>query len=1121
MMRRRARRRWLAAVAAVAAVTPLVTDTATAATSPGRFTATQLTPDSRYTAAKSVTGRRAQSDPDLLARTDDAPVSVGVKLDYDAAASYAGDIAGLPATSPRVTGRKLSGGSDAERRYDEYASKIEKGFTDELAAEVAGAKVTRSLRTVYGGVIVTLPASKARTLLSMKGVAAVQADTLNQLQTDSSNAFIGSPTIWAQEGGQSLAGQGVIFADLDSGIWPEHPMLADNPALGTPPPAPSGKPRACNYGDNPLTAAVDVFTCNSKVIGGQPFLNTYNTIVGGEVYGTSARDSDGHGTHTTTTAAGNAVASATVFGVERGPVSGVAPGAWVIEYKVCGLQGCFSSDSAAAVQQAIADGADVINFSISGGSNPYADIVELAFLDAYDAGIFVAASAGNSGPGAGTTDHRGPWTTTVAASTQTRAFQSTLTVTDGAASATFVGSSITAGVKTPTAIVLAKDVAAIGELCNFDASKATDATKAAVVGKVVACRRGGIGRVQKGFNLSGVGAAGMILYNQPLQDTETDNHFLPTVHLADGTAFLAFMAAHPAATATFTDAVKGTDKGDVMAAFSSRGPGGQFLKPDITAPGVQILAGNTPTPDAVPAGPAGQYYQAIAGTSMSGPHVAGSAILLKALRPEWTPGAIKSALMTTAKTSVVKEDLTTPADPFDMGAGRVDLTVAGAARLVFDESAANMLAKGQDPVTAVQLNLPSINAPTMPGTITVTRTATNTTGRDVEFRASATAPAGARITISPSEGTVRRGRSVTFTIRITSSAPTGQYFGQVDIDTGKGSPKLHLPVAFFNKQGDVTLTSACNPTSITEKQTSTCTITATNGSFSDANVRLATTVSDKLRLVGATGATLSRNRSAGVGPIVLPGAKDGTPTLAPTTPDDTPGGGFFDLQDFGINPVTIGDEDIINLTVPAFSFTGRTYTRIGITSNGYAVVGGGDAGDVDFVAATFPDTNPPNNVLAPYWSDLEGAGTEGVRAGVLTDGTNSWIVLQWDVRVWGLPSEPRSFQAWIRTGTTATSEDITFSYAANALGKLAPGADLSVGTENASGTGGNGLGLNVAPASDYRITSTGPVPGGSVSYTVDVTGNDRGTGSVTTAMDADIVPGTTVVSTRVTVTRSR
>jgi subtilisin family serine protease len=112
----------------------------------------------------------------------------------------------------------------------------------------------------------------------------------------------------------------------------------------------------------------------------------------------SARDAEGHGTHTSSTAAGNNNVSASIFGVSRGRVSGIAPRAHVVMYKVCGIQGCFNSDMVAAVQQAILDGIDVLNFSISGGENPYSDPVSLAFLQAYNAGVFVASSAGNSGP---------------------------------------------------------------------------------------------------------------------------------------------------------------------------------------------------------------------------------------------------------------------------------------------------------------------------------------------------------------------------------------------------------------------------------------------------------------------------------------------------------------------------------------------------------------------------------------------------------------------------------------------------------------------------------------------------------------------------------------------------
>ena len=1085
-------------------------------TSAGKFAATPLSPDSTIPSAKSSSGQLAQSDPSLLGRTDATPVHVVVKLDYDATASYKGDVAGLAATSPKVTGKKLTGKSGAERAYENYTGQLDKTFRSELATAVPAAQAGQSLQRVYGGVALTVPANQISKVLGINGVAAVQSDVLNKPDTIESPEFIGAPTVWAQTGGQALSGQGVIFGDIDTGLWPENPMVADNPALGSPPLAPSGLARECNYGDNPLTPAVDVFACNSKVIGGAPFIDTYNAVVGGEVFPDSARDSNGHGTHTTTTAAGDPVTNAPIFGIDRGPVSGVAPGAWVIEYKVCGLQGCFGSDSAAAVGQAILDGVNVINFSISGGAQPFSDPVELAFLDAYNAGITVAASAGNSGPGAGTTNHHGPWVITVAASTQSREFQSTLTVTSGADSATFTGTSLTAGVPASTPIVLAENI--IPGYSKFCLAPLPAGT---ATGKIVACQRGGGGggRVEKGSFLAAGGAAGMILYNLPLADTESDNHFLPAIHLADGTDFLAFIAAHPGATGTFTDGVKADGQGDVMAAFSSRGPGGQFLKPDITAPGVQILAGNTPVPDEVAGGLPGQNFQAIAGTSMSSPHIAGSALLMKALHPDWTPGEIKSALMTTATTDVVKEDLVTPADPFDFGAGRVDLTKAGDAAIVFEDSAQNMFDLGQSEVSALDVNLPSINVPTMPGTVTVTRTATNVTSSDYKFDASTVAPAGSKIKISPDHGKIRPGKSQTFKVTITSNAPTGQYFGQINFDSKK-SPDLHLPVAFFNQQGDVTLTQTCDPTTIAERQSTTCTVTAQNNAHGEATVSITSKVSKKLEIASATGALVNKKKTtAETGPIVLSAPSDGIPNIAPVDPVGTPGGGYLPLGDFGIIPIATGDESITNFNVPPFLYGGNEYTSIGIDSNGYIIVGGGTAADNQCCPPqTLPDPTPPNGVLAAYWTDLNDDGTNpALSVTILGDGTNSWIVVQLDAHVFGDPSPAgsRRMQVWIGVNGV---EDISYSYDTNTLGVDAPaGTGLTIGAESINGT--EGAQIAGPPTSSYLVTSTPGTPGGAAVVTLTIRGKDHGTGTLTSSMVTNVIAGKTIVSTKISVNR--
>ncbi|WP_212832205.1 S8 family serine peptidase [Catellatospora sp. TT07R-123] len=1074
-----------------------------AAPSPSRFTATAIAPTSVITGTKTPSSRLAQTDPSLLGRKDGALVPVLVKLDADAVATYTGGVQGYAATSPTVTGRKLSGAA-AEKRYEGYLAQREDAFVKALA-KVPGAKAGTRLRTVYGGVAVVVPANRIADLLRIPGVVAVQKDELRKPLTDASSAFIGATSLYPGLGGTRNAGRGVIIGVIDTGAWPEHPSFADQGNLGAPPAKADGTPRTCDFGDNPLTPATDVFACNNKLIGGAKFLDTYDAQTGDDMYH-SARDSGGHGTHTASTAAGDKLASAKVFGVERGPLNGVAPGAWLSVYKALGPQGGFSSDLAAAAQQAILDGVSVINYSISGGSNPYTDAVELTFLDAYAAGVFVAASAGNSGPGSATTDHVSPWVTTVAASTQTREFVSTLTLKGGADTLTLTGASITSGVG-EFPVVLASEAPYSDALCT------TTPPAGLFAGKILACQRGVNARVEKGLHASQGGAAGMILFNATLADVETDNHFLPTVHLADGTAFNAFLAGHTGVTASFTGGTKHNGQGDVMAAFSSRGPGGLGIKPDITAPGVQILAGNTPTPDSPESGPAGEYFQAIAGTSMSSPHIAGAAVLLKAAHPNWTPGQIKSAMMTTAKTSVVKEDTVTPADPFDYGSGRLDLTKASNPGLTFDETPERMYALGNDPLAAVHLNLPSVNVPTLPGRITTERVAKNVSGKTLTYKVSTTAPAKSKITVSPSTFTLLPGKSVKLTITISSWAETAQLFGQIKLTPTKaGQPALHLPVAFVPQQGSVSLDSKCADTSIVKYGTTSCTVTATNNSFADAVTDFKTTVDSDLKVTGATGATVKNGSTVELKNVTLPGAAAGVPSIDPGV---TPAG-YLRLSLFGIPATPVGDESMLNYTVPEFLFNGVTYDSIGVDSNGYLVVGGGTSEDNNCCNLTqIPDPAKPNNILAPFWTDLDGTAAEGVRIANLTDGVSSWLVFEWQVNIFGT-SANQHFQVWIGVNGV---QDISFTYDPGQLPNNM-GQPFLVGAENESGLGGEGLPLGVLPTEDLVVTSTDPTPGGSVSYTVNLRAISTGVGVVTTEMVASTVPGTTVVNSAILVTHS-
>jgi hypothetical protein len=1063
-----------------------------------------LTPSEPVTANKAAGSSLAQSDPTLLARTDSAPARVMIKLDYDPVATYQGGVDGLPATSPTVTGEPLTGDSQAEQEYGAFIDDQVAAFVAELQRQVPEARVGTRFDVVYGGVSAVVPANRLRDVAAMQGVVAVQENKLNQPLTDSSPDFIGAPTIYDQLGGAPNAGEGVILGNLDTGIWPEHPSFADLGNLDAPPAPPGGGSRECNYGDNPLTPATDVFACQDKLIGGAHFTDDYDVAFGDDPFAGTARDGNGHGTHTSSTSAGNPVDDVTVLGINRGDIHGIAPGAWVMEYKVCGPQGCLDSDTTAAVEQSILDGVDVINYSISGGTQPFNDSTELAFLDAYAAGVFVSASAGNEGPGAGTANHLSPWTTSVAASSQLREFGSDLSLTAGNGDTLSVhGATVTQGVDTAAPVVLASAVPGYG-----DAFCGQPPPPGLFAGQIVACQRGGgVARTLKGFNVQAGGGVGVVIYNTNLADAETDNHFLPAIHLYDGSQFLTFMQGHTGVTGSWPDGQKADLQGDVMTSFSSRGPAGQFIKPDLTAPGVQILAGNTPWPGdpAEGQGPAGEMFQAIAGTSMSSPHVAGSGLLLAALHPEWTPGQIRSALMTSATTDVVEQDRTTPANPFDMGSGRIDLSQAGAVPLTFDETADRFFALGADPVNAVNLNIPSINAPVMPGQVTATRTATNISGRRQTFTVSVDQPASGSITVQPRRFTLRPGQAITLNITVEAPVPGDQQFGAIHIAGRRGDPELHLPVAFVPQQGDVNLVQSCSPSSIQQRATSACTVAATNNSFSDTTVDLFTEVGRGLRVAGTDGGRQTGPRTAELTNVALAGRQPGVPSVDPGSL-----AGYIPLDAFGVTPIAVGDEQIVNLDTPVFTYAGQTWDRLGVDSNGYIVVGGATAEDNNCCnLPTGPDPARPNNVLAPFWTDLDGTGADGILATVLTDGTNSWIVVEYRVNFFGT-NDLQTFEVWIGING---DEDITYAYNPANM-PTDPGMPFLVGAENILGQGDMEA---VVPTEDLRVTSTDAVPGDTASYIVFVQGRDLGTWPVTSTMVADGVPGSTVVTSDVTV----
>lgn len=1027
-----------------------------------RFSATGLQP------TDTIVG-----DMSKAARTKDGRVSVVVKLDDASVAAYTGGVDGLAATNPEARGEEeLDLDSKETKAYRSYLRGKQDKFRRDLDARVDDAQSITHVDLVLNAVTVVLPPEEVTALAAVPGVQAIYPDVLLTVNTDASPAFIGATSAWQSLGGQEAAGEGVIVGVLDSGVWPEHPSFADPDPSGkaypAPPAAPDGS-RACDFtgGVNPG----DPFTCNNKLIGAERVMSTYEAVIGvGPGEFTTARDDDGHGTHTASTAAGNGGVAASIFGEPRGTVSGIAPRAHVEVFKVCGVAGCFSSDSAAAVERAITDGVNVINFSVSGGSSPFSDPVELAFLDAYEAGVFVAASAGNSGPTPDTTDHRGPWVTTVAASTHDRGFVNTVNLTaDGAVSLSLAGTSLTAGVGPAQVVVPAAD-----PLCLNPAANPGEWTD-----KIVVCKRGGNGRVQKGSNVAEGGGVGMILYNTDatVTDLETDNHFVPTSHIqfSQGEEVLAFVAGNADATATITPGVKGSAQGDVMASFSSRGGPGQTLgisKPDITAPGVQILAGNSPEHVEVAGGPQGELFQAIAGTSMSSPQVAGSGALLKALHPTWTPGQIKSALMTTARTQgLVKEDGVTPFTPFDAGSGRVDLTVAGDPGLTFASTAADFLANSSALYNA---NYPSIYYPKMPGVVTVSRTATSVLDSTSVWRLKATGTADFRISV-PSSLTVRAGRSVRIPVTLDASrVPLGQTrFGTITLtQSNRGNRVLHMPVTIVRDQASVTFTKACAPTDLIRKATTSCTLTATNATSTEVDYAIRDALPSQLDLVRSSvvGGTARGNT------VVASGSLAAAQPPQVSIADGTSPTGYLPLSLFGIAPITgVDDETISNFDVPAFSFGGETWTRLGVVSNGYAVIGGGTGADVNFINQNLPNPESPNNVLAGFWTDLNPAAGGNIRVGTLTDGVDTWIVVDFEDVPEYSGGGTHSFQIWIGTDSGTPDEDITFTYGTNT--GTGDAGFATVGAENKLGNSGGNFyvdGVGTLPTSDteLRVSST-------------------------------------------------
>lgn len=794
-----------------------------------------------------------------LAHADDTRRSYIVQLADKPVAAYNGEVAGLAATQP-APGSRLQMGAQTVQLYMDYLDQKQAS----VKALVPNAPINHDYKVVLNGFSAMLTDSEVRTLQANSAVSVITANTENHLLTNYTPSFLGldGPNgLWAQLGGKQHAGENIVIGVVDSGIWPENPAYADrvdgngaptfDPQGSIAYNAPANWNGICQTGEGFTVAA-----CNNKLIGARYFKSGFDST-GKQLHWSefiSPRDSiggtvghGGHGTHTSSTAGGNNGVAAILNGIPMGAVSGIAPRARVAMYKVCwsyndasdptgGKNSCWSDDSVAAIDRAVQDGVHVINYSISGGTTPN-DPVEQAFLRASNAGVFVSASAGNSGP-AQTVNHIGPWLSTIAAATHNRFLKGDVTLGNGAK---YSGASLNiTALATGTPIIRSEDAAMSG--ASAAAAKLCFSTgwnggvpvldPAKVAGKIVTCVRGTNDRTNKSLAVKEAGGVGMVMVDNGA-GLVAEVHSVPTVHVsADDGALIKAYAQLTSSTAALSHFVNGVGlaPAPVVAGFSSRGPNlndGNVLKPDMAAPGVDILAGVAPELTAAQQASlntgtlapqsAWALYQ---GTSMAAPHVAGIAALLRQQHPTWSPAAIKSALMTTATSTFADALVGTQQGilPWAQGAGHINpfgtmlrpannkaYNPNGATDpgLVYDAGATDykkylcgvgMTSQcSSGTLAGYNLNLPSITLGNVLGNITVSRTVTNV-GQDQATYNADISISGYSAVVSPASLTLAPGEKGNFTVKLTRTNAADNVWQYGSLTWTDGSHVVRIPV---------------------------------------------------------------------------------------------------------------------------------------------------------------------------------------------------------------------------------------------------------------------------------------------------------------------------------------
>ncbi|XP_059652030.1 subtilisin-like protease SBT5.4 [Cornus florida] len=608
----------------------------------------------------------------------------------------------------------------------------------------------------------------------------------NFLSLEDNNGGVDSNSLWKK----ARYGEDIIIGNIDNGVWPESESFSD---IGYGP-VPSRWNGICQNNTK------NGFPCNKKLIGVRYFYKGRAAKCGLKDHSNfSARDTHGHGSHTLSTAGGNFVPRASVFGIGNGTAKGGAPRARVAAYKVCWPTkytrggGCFDADILKAFDQAIHDGVDVLSVSLGGDPTDYfEDSIAIGSFHAAKHGIVVVTSAGNDGLWPHSVTNASPWLLTVAASTMDRELGSYVHLSNGMR---LKGRDISSK-QFPEDRFYPLITGEQAKVANVSAEEAISCWNGTldpqkVKGKILVCLSpAGADKIEKGHLGALAGAVGMIFWDNM---TAGSGEFyggvnvLPASHInhTDSLTVFAYINStnNPQAMIKPMEELH-TKPAPFMAYFSSRGPNAvtpEILKPDITAPGVHVIAAYTQG-----GGPTENNFDQrrtpftlMSGTSMSCPHVAGIVGLLKAIHPDWSPAAIRSAIMTTARTRDntghpmlirSKNGSFSKATPFSYGAGHIRPNLAADPGLVYDLtvkdykdflcalgynktvmelfSKSHVCPNSTNPLSILNFNYPSITVPKLSSSITVSRTVKNV-GSTSSYTARVRPPPGFSVTVQP------------------------------------------------------------------------------------------------------------------------------------------------------------------------------------------------------------------------------------------------------------------------------------------------------------------------------------------------------------------------------------